>query len=148
MAELIVEFGFLGHAGVVDTELGFSDELIAVPKVDEEVPIIGFEPIFDPKHFESSSVFGGLCGLHLLQQVDDLLGSVPLDFASQQIIDVKDELIPLLAVFKAELGQFQQKTNAVDHNLVSCWLHRALEEEVVHDIPPSLYELHESLGEL
>jgi hypothetical protein len=60
------------------------------------------------------------------------LRSVPLDFASEKVVDVKNKLLPDLSLF-IELGQLQEQTDAIDHDLVSCRSNGALEEEVVDD---------------
>lgn len=132
MTKLIVEFGLFGDIGVVDAKLSLSNKHVSIPEVDQQIAIVCFEPVFDSQHLELLSVFGGTGGLHLLQQLNDLLRSVPLDFASEKVVDVKNELLPDLSLF-IELGQLQEQTDAIDHDLVSCRSNGALEEEVVDD---------------
>ena len=146
MAELVVQLRLLGHVGVVDAELGLADEDVAVPVVDEEVAVVGLEAVLDPDDFEllARGSDGGV--LHLLEQAHDLLGSVALDLAAQQVVDVEDELLPRLLVGQRVLGDLQQQAEAVDDQLVAGVLDGALEDEVVGDLHARLHEVHEALG--
>ena len=72
MCHCVVFLGEVCDVGVVDTELGFPHQHVAVAEVDEQIFEGRFKPVFDPYHLESLAVFGNVGVLHFGEQFDNL----------------------------------------------------------------------------
>ena len=84
--------------------------------------------------------------MHLFQQTHDFFGRVAFNFATKQIINVKNKGISFFLLFELILSGLQQKTYAIDDNFVSGRLNGAFEEKVVDDIRSCANKLHKCLG--
>ncbi len=143
VAEFIVVLGEFGDIGSVDAQLRLANYHIAVPKVDEQIAVVGFEAVLHSQHFELLSTFGDLCAFHFAEEFDYLFCGRPFDLAAQQIVDVEEELLSFGLIFEVVLGDLNQLTNDINNYFVGGLLDGAFEEEVVGDPRLRLDELEE-----
>jgi len=146
VAEFVIVLGEFGDVGVVYAQLRLADYYIAVPKVDQQIAVVGFEAVLHPQHFELLTAFGDLRAFHFAEQFDYLFSGWPFDLATQQIIDVEEELFPFGLIFEVVLGDLNQLAECIDHYFVSGLLDGAFEEEVVGDPRLGLDELEEGFA--
>ena len=134
VAEFIVVLSEFGDVGSVDAQLRLTHDHIAVPKVDQQIAVVGFEAVLHSQHFELLSAFGDLRAFHFAEEFDYLFGCWPFDLAAQQIVDVEKELLSFGLIFEVVLGNFNQLAERIDDYFVSRLLDGAFEEEIVCDL--------------
>lgn len=133
VAEFIVVLCEFGDVSIVNAQLRLAHDHIAVPKVDQQIAVVGFEAVLHSQHFELLSAFGDLRAFHFAEEFDYFFGGRPFDLAAQQIVDVEEKLLPFGLIFEVVLGDLNQLAERIDNYFVSGLLDGAFEEEVVCD---------------
>ncbi len=141
VAEFVIVLREFGDVRVVDAQLRLPNDHIAVPKVYEQIAVVGFEAVFHAEHFELLSTFGEFGAFHFAEQFDHFFGGGPFDLTAEQIVDVEEELLPFGVIFEAVLRDLDEFAESVDDYFVGGFLDGAFEEEIVGDPRLRLDEL-------
>lgn len=110
MIELVCLLGLFVDVRCVYAELRLGHNHVSVAEVYHEIAIRGIKAILDSHNLELLSALCSRCFDHAVEHLHDLLRSVPVNLAPQQIVDEEPVLFVFDEVFPrtSELNCFEE----------------------------------------
>lgn len=129
------ELNLLGRFGLtvrnINTQLNFSDQMLAISEISKDIASGFLETIFNSDDLETLSRLSYLDALQLLEQINYFLACFSSRFASQKIVEEKSKLFSRLFGTSLVLDRLNQIRKFIYNLLVGCGRNCALKDKLI-----------------